>query len=175
MFPLSPMNCSIMLPQTLPGPEHILAEIAGNGHSFQMIGFNVIFKLPIFSFLSTQCTTINWLTVDIFVFGLLHHWDNFLIEFLQTPITVICQWNNLSRGKHFFFFCQGLFHGGVGDIFFMLEIVFPALVKAFWKLSLSIKFKASSVLGPINPLSFSSSPTARKDSKSSSKIFASPK
>ena len=42
MFPLSPMNCSIMLPQTLPGPEHILAEIAGNGHSFQMIGFNVI-------------------------------------------------------------------------------------------------------------------------------------
>ena len=45
---------SLMLSQTISGPECFVAEVAGDDDSFKMVCFNVIFYVPAMAFLSTN-------------------------------------------------------------------------------------------------------------------------
>ena len=55
-------------------PESSIAEVAGNGDSFQMVLFNVIFYGVSFAFLSTDLAPIGKLvSTRVFVLAFLHH------------------------------------------------------------------------------------------------------
>ena len=53
------MVLSFMQSYTISRPESLLAEIAGNGNSFKMVGFNVISYLSSTPFLSTNFAFIS--------------------------------------------------------------------------------------------------------------------
>ena len=76
--------------QCISGTAYCLAEVAGNGNPFQMVCFNVILQSTIYSLLTTYCATIQQLTVFILFECLCHHWDAFFVKFLHIPREVAC-------------------------------------------------------------------------------------
>ena len=53
------MWLSLMLPQTISGPESFIAEVAGDDDSFKVVCFNVVFYVTAHVFLSTHFAAIS--------------------------------------------------------------------------------------------------------------------
>ena len=67
------MRFAVMPSHCIPRPECFLAEVAGDGNSFQMVELNVSLHVQTYRLLSTRYTPIYWVTVVILGKGLLHH------------------------------------------------------------------------------------------------------
>ena len=67
------MRYAVMPSHCIPRPECFLAEVAGDGNSFQMVELNVSLHVQTYRLLSTRYTSIDWVTVVILCKGLLHH------------------------------------------------------------------------------------------------------
>ena len=70
----SAMTCSVVDLQSISGPESFLAEVAGDGNSFDMVCFNVVLYGVSLALLTTNFALVSFLlSVGVIVFTFLHH------------------------------------------------------------------------------------------------------